>query len=79
VYFEDTHFTTGNANLIQALNPTSLLVGAGTVEIELYLDNTADKFSGNVIITGFTINSSMDGMVEASISFQGSGSCSFTA
>jgi predicted secreted protein len=56
-----------------------LLVGAGTVEIELYLQDTSDKFSGNVIITGFTINSSMDGMVEASISFQGSGSCSFTA
>ena len=79
VYFDDTHFTTGNSNLIQALNPTSLLVGAGTVEIELYLQDTSDKFSGNVIITGFTINSSMDGMVEASISFQGSGSCSFTA
>jgi predicted secreted protein len=78
VYFEDTHFTTGNANLIQALNPTSLLVGAGTVTIELFLNDTSDKFAGEVIVTGFTVNSSMDGMVEASISFQGSGACTFT-
>ena len=41
--------------------------------IELYLDTTSKKFAGEVIITGFTVNSTMDGMVEASISFQGSG------
>ena len=37
--------------------------------------NTAGypKVSGNIIATGFSINSSMDGMVEASISFSGTG------
>jgi predicted secreted protein len=80
VYFDDTHFTTGNSNLIQALNPTTGgAVGQGTVSVELYLLDTSNKFAGDIIVTGFTINSSMDGMVEASISFQGSGSCSFTA
>jgi len=32
-----------------------------------------------VIITGFSVNTTLDGMVEASISFQGSGPCVFTA
>jgi predicted secreted protein len=49
------------------------------LSVELYLNDTAGKFSGEVIITGFTVNSSMDGMVEASISFQGSGACAYTA
>jgi hypothetical protein len=31
------------------------------------------KVSGNIIATGFSISSSMDGMVEASISFSGTG------
>jgi predicted secreted protein len=77
VYFDDANYT-GGASVIAALNPTGILVGAGTVSIELFLDGTADKFAGEVIITGFTVNSSMDGMVEASISFQGSGACTFT-
>jgi predicted secreted protein len=78
VYFDDANYT-GGASVIAALNPTGILVGAGTVSIELFLDGTADKFAGEVIITGFTVNSSMDGMVEASISFQGSGACTFTS
>jgi predicted secreted protein len=81
VYFDDANYT-GGASVIAALNPTVTAsnagVGAGTVTIELYLDGTADKFAGEVIITGFTVNSSMDGMVEASLSFQGSGACAFT-
>lgn len=38
--------------------------------------NTAGypKVSGNIITTGFSINSTTDGMVEASISFSGTGS-----
>lgn len=78
IYFDDANYT-GGASVIAALNPTGGLVGAGTVTVELYLLDTADKFSGECIITGFTVNSSMDGMVEASISFQGSGQCTFTA
>jgi len=77
VYFDDANYT-GGASAIAALNPTGLNVGAGTVTIELFLDGTADKFAGECIITGFTVNSSMDGMAEASISFQGSGACTFT-
>jgi predicted secreted protein len=78
IYF-DPASSTGTIATHAVLNPTSGTVGQGTLSVELYLNDTAGKFSGEVIITGFTINSSMDGMVEASISFQGSGACSYTA
>lgn len=78
IYFDPANYT-GGASVIAALNPTGLNVGSSTVTVELYLDTTSNKFAGEAIITGFTVNSSMDGMVEASISFQGSGACTFTA
>jgi predicted secreted protein len=77
IYF-DPAASTGHLAVHTVLNPTSGTVGQGTLSVELYLADTAGKFSGEVIITGFTINSSMDGMVEASISFQGSAACTFT-
>jgi predicted secreted protein len=78
IYF-DPASSGGTFNTHAVLNPTSGTVGQSTLTVELYLNDTAGKFSGEVIITGFTVNSSMDGMVEASISFQGSGACTFTA
>jgi predicted secreted protein len=67
-------------------NPTdsSNLVGASGVTGKFYLDldasgTNADKaFTGTVIVTGYTINSSFDGMVEASISFQGSDAVTYS-
>jgi predicted secreted protein len=78
IYF-DPAASTGTIATHTVLNPTSGTVGLGTLTVELFLADAAGKFSGEVIITGFTVNSSMDGMVEASISFQGSGACTFTA
>jgi predicted secreted protein len=78
IYF-DPAASTGTIATHAVLNPTSGTVGQGTLSVELYLNDTAGKFAGEVIITGFTVNSSMDGMVEASVSFQGSGACTFTA
>jgi len=79
IYF-DSAATSGHIDYFPVLNPTSGTVGQGTVAVELYVGpSTSGKFAGNIIITGFTVNSSMDGMVEASISFQGSGACTFTA
>lgn len=76
VYFETDNYT-GGANVIAALNPTSGVVGSGPITLELYLDSVASptgkKFVGEIIVTGFSVKSSMDGLVEASISFQGSG------
>jgi predicted secreted protein len=78
IYF-DPAASTGTIATHAVLNPTSGTVGQGTLTVELFLADAAGKFSGEVIITGFTVNSSMDGMVEASISFQGSAACTFTA
>ena len=78
IYF-DPAASTGTIATHAVLNPTSGTVGQGTLSVELYLADATGKFSGEVIVTGFTVNSSMDGMVEASISFQGSGACTYTA
>lgn len=78
IYF-DPAASTGHLAVYPILNPTSGSVGQGTLSIELYLNDSSGKFAGSIIITGFTVNSSMDGMVEASISFQGSGAATFTA
>jgi predicted secreted protein len=80
IYFDPAEYPTGSSGLV-ALNPASSTnaVGDAPLSIELYLNNTANKFSGEIIVTGFTVNSSMDGMVEASISFQGSGNMTYAA
>ena len=78
IYF-DSAASTGHIAVHSVLNPTSGTVGQATLTFEGYLADTAGKFSGEVIITGFTVNATMDGMVEASISFQGSGACTYTA
>ena len=78
IYFDPVNYT-GGANVVAALNPTVGSVGDAPLTVELYLDGTSSKFAGEVIVTGFSVSSSMDGMVEASISFQGSGAATFTA
>ena len=79
IYFDPSEFDSGESTF----NPTAGLVGAAGVAVKLYIESnyssTSDyAFTGNVIVTGYTVNSSMDGMVEASISFQGTGSTAFS-
>ena len=70
VYWDPTHFTTVDAN------PTAGSVGATNkvVTLTVYPTGTGTAWSGEVIVTGYTVNGSFDGMIEASISFQGTGS-----
>lgn len=80
IYWDDAEFPTADGSgELAGINPTLEPVGHAAYAIELYLNDTANKFSGNIIITGSTVNSSMDGMVEASISFQGSGQLAYAA
>jgi len=79
IYFDPSEFDTNESTF----NPTAGLVGASGVAVKLYIEQnysgTSDyAFTGNVIVTGYTVNSSMDGMVEASISFQGTGATTFS-
>ena len=53
----------------------ALTVGSSvTINVQMEGNTTGDhKFSGTALVTGRTISASYDGLVEASISFQGSG------
>jgi hypothetical protein len=79
VYFDASDFDTNESKF----NPTAGLVGASGVAVKLYLEENYSgssdyAFTGNVIVTGYTVNSSFDGMVEASISFQGTGGTTYS-
>ena len=72
VYFRDDN--TAQTDIFNA-------IGSDTSNtINLYPSGTGQgiKLSGNVIITGHSISSNFDGMVEASITFQGSGALTRT-
>ena len=80
IYLDDENLVTGaNYTAIAPLILTSGTVGEASVSLELYLKDSNNKFNGEAIITGFTINSSFDGMVEASITFQGTAGVTYTA
>jgi predicted secreted protein len=55
-------------------------IGSNPAAVELYPsgETTGVKLSGNIIITGHSITSNFDGMVEASVTFQGSGALTKT-
>jgi predicted secreted protein len=79
IYFVDSELGSVYANIC---DQSTHAVGGGTETVKLVLQDGADNdkwFSGAIIITGITVNSTMDGLVEASISFQGSGDLTFTA
>lgn len=78
IYFDASDFDTNESTF----NPSAGLVGASGVAVKLYLEDHATNdigFTGNIVVTGYTVNSSMDGLVEASISFQGTGATAFSA
>jgi len=79
IYFDPSEFDGAESTF----NPTAGLVGASGVAVKLYIESnyssTSDyAFTGSVVVTGYTVNSSFDGMVEASISFQGTGATTFS-
>jgi hypothetical protein len=75
-YFDPDTATDGFDAAETTFNPTTGAVGDAIVTVIAYLKSDASNdiaFSGNCILTGYTVNSTMDGMVEGSLSFQGSG------
>ena len=75
LYFRDDD--PGQQNLIDAIGGPN-----GATTIELYPSgespNPGIKLSGSVIITGHSITANFDGMVECSVTFQGSGALTKT-
>ena len=84
VYFDPDTATTGFDAAETTFNPTAGLVGASGVAGKFYITldatgtNADQAFTGTIIVTGYTVNATMDGMVEGSISFQGSGAAAFS-
>jgi hypothetical protein len=84
VYFDPDTATTGFDAAESTFNPTASLVGAAGVTGKFYVlldatgTNSDQAFTGTIIVTGYTVNATMDGMVEASISFQGSGAVTYS-
>jgi hypothetical protein len=75
VYFDTT---TNQANLLVA--GSTATVGGTPVAVKFYVDQDATNdlvYIGNAIITGYSVSSAMDGLVEATISVQGSGPISW--
>jgi hypothetical protein len=79
VYVDPANLT-GGASAISQLITTGGAVGDSVVTFRGNLSASgANNLTGNVIITGFSVNSTMDGLVEGSCSFQGSGPIVFSA
>jgi len=76
----DIYFNTDdyNANVIIPATANAA-VGGAAVGVKFYLDQDTNDVAlyGNGIITGYSVSSSMDGLIEATISFQGSGPVKF--
>lgn len=72
---DDTENGHGNINLFDAANAAST---TGLIEVYPSGETTGIKLSGTVIITAHSISSNFDGMVEASVSFQGTGALTKT-
>ena len=78
IYFDPVEFN-GNAHF--QIGSSSATVGAAPIAGKFYVSNGATDtvvWANALVITGYTVNSSMDGMVEASIAFQGSGAMGFS-
>lgn len=60
-----------SAEVNEAISPDT----DGVVTADFYPDVsvTATKFSGNIVVTSFAVTASYDGLVTASVAFQGTG------
>lgn len=74
LYFRDDN--QGQQNLFNAIGGDN---GATTIELYPSGESTGIKLSGSVIITGHSITANFDGMVECSVTFQGSGALTKTS
>lgn len=79
IYFDPSEFDGAEA----IFNTTANTVGSSPVSAKFYVNQSAGStdslfWANSIVVTGYTVNSSMDGMVEASISFQGSGATTFS-
>lgn len=77
VYWDADHFdATSNPDLDGLIQGA---VGASSVTLIVYPEGTGANWTGSIIVTGYSVTASMDGLIEASISFQGDGQLTYNA
>jgi predicted secreted protein len=74
VYFDPTHLTTID------INPTVGSVGATNkiVGLKVFPTGSGTAWNGDIVITGYSVTASFDGLIEATISFQGTGAVAYS-
>ena len=78
----DVYFDTTNSANDWLVSGSTSTVGGAPVAVKFYIDQDATTdvvLYGNGIVTGYSVKSSMDGLVEATISVQGSGALTFSS
>jgi len=77
IYFDPTVDGAASTSTNGVFALTSSTVGASPVVAKFYVYQAASgddyAYSGNCIVTGYSVKSKHDGLVEGSITFQGSG------
>ena len=76
----DGHFDTDEADILATAGPVAPLVSVGNrIELELYTlgTDTAAKYSGDAIVTGFSVKVDIKGSVDWSLTFQGTGTLAY--
>jgi len=58
---------------------TNTVTVGDSATLTLTIISTTETYSGTAIVTGISVSSSFDGLVTASITFQGSGVCTLTS
>jgi predicted secreted protein len=82
VFFEDSLITTFGSVLVGNNAGAAGATGNVVCQIEAFPGGDVaghPKLSGNVVVTGFSVASEMEGMVTATISFQGTGALAIAA
>lgn len=78
----DIYFDSSDTQTDFLVAASSSTVGGAPVAVKFYVDqdDTNDVvYYGDGIVTGYSVSSSMDGLVEATISIQGSGALTFSS
>jgi hypothetical protein len=75
VLWNATHWSTNGLN--PNVSGTSE-VGKVPATITIFPSGTGPSWTGSIVVTGYTVTASYDGLIEASISFQGSGNISYS-
>ena len=57
----------------------TITVGDVIAALVFSIVGATEKYTGEAIVTGISVSSSFDGVVTASITFQGSGACTLTS